>query len=538
MNKNLVWRGLVLAFVILGGLAYLLPTILSRGTPDGKVPGIAGKILPAKVINLGLDLKGGIYLAMEIDLQVAVNNAARRATDDLRQELNEAGVSGFRLQNENSPEIVVEVDDPASLDRVARLADSELPVLRVASRAASRLVLGLTSDYEAEIRDLTARQALETIRNRVDMFGVAEPDIRPQGEDRIIIQLPGVNDPVEAVELIGKTAILEFKLVDNGAISAEQALRDGPPPGTEVLYERDVDPMTGVETRTPILLRKQAMMTGESLIDARAVRDQQFGLPQVTMSFNSRGAREFSEITERYVGRNLAIVLDNQVFSAPVIRTKIPDGNAVIESSSFTPESARLLAVVLRAGALPAPVTVIEERTVGPSMGSDSISQGLTAGTVGLVLILLFMLIYYSWSGVVADLALLFNFPIILGALAAMGATLTLPGIFGLVLTLAMAVDANVLIFERIREEIRRGKGPLGAISGGFDHAFWTIFDANLTTVLAAMVLYQFGSGPIRGFAVTLIIGIISSMFTAIFCSRWVFDLVLSRNPRIRRISI
>jgi preprotein translocase subunit SecD len=280
------------------------------------------------------------------------------------------------------------------------------------------------------------------------------------------------------------------------------------------------------------------MMTGESLIDARAVRDQQFGIPQVTMSFNSRGAREFSDITERYIGRNLAIVLDNQVYSAPVIRSKIPDGNAVIESQSFTIESARLLAVVLRAGALPAPVTVIEERTVGPSMGTDSISQGLTAGTVGLVLILLFMLIYYRWSGIVADLALIFNFPIILGALAAMGATLTLPGIFGLVLTMAMAVDANVLIFERIREEIRWNKGPVRAISGGFDHAFWTIFDANLTTILAAMVLYQFGSGPIRGFAVTLIIGILSSMFTAIFCSRWIFDLVLAKNRQIKRISI
>ena len=367
------------------------------------------------------------------------------------------------------------------------------------------------------------------------MFGVAEPDIRPQGKERIVIQLPGVSDPEQAIELIGKTAILEFKLVDNTR-SAEDALRDGPPPGTEVLFERNVDPLTNVETRTPVLLRKQALMTGESLVDARAVRGQQFGDPQVTMSFDSRGAREFADITERYVGRQLAIVLDGQIYSAPVIRTRIPDGEAYIEGS-FTIEEARLLAVVLRAGALPAPVTVIEERTVGPSMGRDSIRQGLTAVLVGLSLILAFLLLYYRWSGLVADLALLFNFLIILGCLAGFGATLTLPGIFGLVLTLAMAVDANVLIFERIREEIRGGKTPLGAVTGGFNRAVWTIFDSNLTTVLAAMVLYQFGTGPIRGFAVTLIIGIASSMFTAIFGSRWVFDLVLSKR-RIKTISI
>jgi preprotein translocase subunit SecD len=418
---------------------------------------------------------------------------------------------------------------------VSEVLSGQFQNLRVIERQPLALSLAYVSDMEAEVRDLTIRQALETIRNRVDMFGVADPDIRPQGVDRIVIQLPGVSDPEAAVELIGKTAILEFKLVDNTR-SAEDALRDGPPPGTEVLYERNVDPVTSVETRTPILLRRQALMTGDSLVDSRAVRGQQFGDPQVTMTFDSRGAREFADITERYVGRQLAIVLDNQVYSAPVIRTRIPDGEAYIEGS-FTLEEARLLAVVLRAGALPAPVSVIEERTVGPSMGRDSIRQGMTAGIMGLALILGFLLFYYRWSGLVADLALIFNFPIILGCLAGFGATLTLPGIFGLVLTLAMAVDANVLIFERIREEIRGSKTPFGAVAGGFNRAFWTIFDANLTTVLAAMVLYQFGTGPIRGFAVTLIIGIASSMFTAIFGSRWVFDLVLSRR-RVKAISI
>ncbi|MDR3135134.1 MAG: protein translocase subunit SecD [Deltaproteobacteria bacterium] len=528
----------MLLFILGGGVYYLLPTILSAGKPDGKVPGVWGKILPSKTINLGLDLKGGIYLTMEVDLQVAINNAARRNADELRRKLNGADVTGFRLENDDSPLITVDVYDPASLGPLDEVLDRDFSdVLSAVSRDGNKTVLTLSAGAVSEIKDMTLRQALETIRNRIDMYGVAEPDIRPQGEDRIVIQLPGVSDPDEAVQLIGKTAIMEFKLVDDGGVTAQDALRDGPPPGTEVLYERIIDPVTGAESKAPILLRKQALMTGDSLVDSRVVRGQQFGDPQVTLSFDGRGAREFDEITSRYVGRRLAIVLDNQVYSAPTIRTRIPDGEAYIEGS-FTIEEARILAVVLRAGALPAPVSVIEQRTVGPSMGQDSIRQGLMAGIVGLGLILAFMLIYYRLSGIVADLALIFNFPIILGALAAFGATLTLPGIFGLVLTMAMAVDANVLIFERIREEIRSGKSPSGAIKGGFDRAFWTIFDSNITTILAAMVLYQFGTGPIRGFAVTLIIGILSSMFTSIFGSRWIFDLVLSKKRQIKKISI
>ena len=534
MTKNLLWRGLLLLAVLIMALFYVLPTFLTIGSDDKAVPGTLGKILPSKVINLGLDLKGGIYLVMEVDLQVAVDNSVRRTADDLRRRLGDARVQGAMIESAGSG-INVSLSDQESVDGLMKVLSDQFPNLRITSREEGELTLAYIPEMDDEVRDMTTRQALETIRNRVDMFGVAEPDIRPQGKERIVIQLPGVSDPEQAIELIGKTAILEFKLVDNTR-SAEDALRDGPPPGTEILFERNVDPLTNVETRTPVLLRKQALMTGESLVDARAVRGQQFGDPQVTMSFDSRGAREFADITERYVGRQLAIVLDGQVYSAPVIRTRIPDGEAYIEGS-FTIEEARLLAVVLRAGALPAPVTVIEERTVGPSMGRDSIRQGLTAVLVGLSLILAFLLLYYRWSGLVADLALLFNFLIILGCLAGFGATLTLPGIFGLVLTLAMAVDANVLIFERIREEIRGGKTPLGAVTGGFNRAFWTIFDSNLTTVLAAMVLYQFGTGPIRGFAVTLIIGIASSMFTAIFGSRWVFDLVLSKR-RIKTISI
>ncbi|MDR1166905.1 MAG: protein translocase subunit SecD [Deltaproteobacteria bacterium] len=532
MNPSLTWRGVFLALALLLGVYATLPTFL----PDpGENPSLLRRILPSKTVNLGLDLKGGIYLVMEVDLDVAVQNAARRITDELRRRLAEQKIPGVSLENENSLEISARLGDPTQKDATVALLERYFPNLEILGSTDSSLLLTLTADEIAQIKDLTSRQALETIRNRVDIFGVAEPDIRPQGEDRVLIQLPGFNDPAQAVELIGKTAVLEFKLVDNGPKTAEEALRTGAPPGTQVYYEKQFDRATGREYQTPILLRKQTLMTGETLVDARAYRGD-LGDSRVSVRFDGRGAREFADITERYLQRRLAIVLDDLVYSAPTIRSRIPDGEAYIEGS-FTMEEARMLAVVLRAGALPAPVTILEQRTVGPSLGQDSIHQGVVAGLVGIGLILLFLLFYYRWSGLVANIALLLNFPLIMGALAYLGATLTLPGIFGLVLTFAMSVDANVLIFERIREEVRLNRHPIGAVSAGFDRAFWTIFDANITTVLAAMVLYQFGTGPIRGFAVTLIIGIISSMFTAIFASRWMFDLALVKF-KPQRVSI
>ncbi|MDR2460950.1 MAG: protein translocase subunit SecD [Deltaproteobacteria bacterium] len=528
MNHNLLWRGILLALVLGAGIICVLPTFLSS---KGETP----SFLPSKVINLGLDLKGGIYLLMEVDMDVALINSCRRTGEDLRASLSKAGVPGVSLETNDSKEIKITLQDDSYRDQVTDLIDDLYPNLRITQNSERNLTLQLTSDEEANIKDMTARQALETIRNRVDEFGVAEPDIRPQGEDRILIQLPGFSDPERAVDLIGRTAVLEFKLVYNGPITPEEAIRDGAPPGTQVYKEKFVNPLTGKEDERPIILMKTTLLTGETLTDARAYRGD-MGDPRVSIRFDSRGARYFADITEQYQGRRLAIVLDDMVYSAPTIRSRIPDGDAYIDKISSI-EEARMLAVVLRAGALPAPVTILEERTVGPSLGEDSIKQGFTAGIVGLTLILLFLLFYYRWSGLAACLALLINFPLVLGALAVLGATLTLPGIFGLVLTFAMAVDANVLIFERIREEIRQGRSPSAAINGGFGRAFWTIFDANITTILAAMVLYQFGTGPIRGFAITLILGILSSMFTAIFASRWMFDLVLAK-AKPKRVSI
>jgi preprotein translocase subunit SecD len=386
------------------------------------------------------------------------------------------------------------------------------------------------------IEDFAVEQSLEIIRNRVDALGVAEPTLQRQGKDRLLIQLPGLDDPEAAKSLIGRTAVLEFKMVDDDVL-VDDALAGKLPPDDEILYERTVDKVTSqVLSRKPYVVKKRAVMTGELLTDARVNIDQQYNQPYVGLQFSSVGARKFAELTGKNVGKRMAIVLDGNIYSAPVIRERIGGGRAQI-TGSFTMQEAKELAIVLRAGALPAEVSVLEERTVGPSLGADSIAAGRLSMIVGGVLVIIFMAVYYRLFGLVANLALIFNVLLILGGLAAMGATLTLPGIAGMILTVGMAVDANVIIFERIREELRLGKTPTGAIEGGYDKAFSTILDANVTTLIAALVLFQFGSGPVKGFAVTLSLGTIASMFTAIFCTRALFDGVLATRE-VRALSV
>jgi preprotein translocase subunit SecD len=407
----------------------------------------------------------------------------------------------------------------------------------VASRplGAGNLTLELVLSEKAQqhIRRMAVDQAVETITNRIDQFGVAEPDIRPQGKERILVQLPGIKDPKRAIDIIGKTALLEFKLVDEEN-SLEEALRGNIPPGDEILYEITGDP--GNQKKIPYLLKKRAVLTGEYLTDARVQIDTQYNEPYVSLSFDSRGARLFEQITGANIKKRLAIVLDNMVNSAPVIQDRIAGGRAQI-TGRFTMEEARDLAIVLRAGALPAPVKIIEERTVGPSLGRDSIEKGLKSMLIGGLIVILFMIIYYKFAGILADLALLLNIIFIAAGLAFFGATLTLPGIAGVILIIGMAVDANVLIFERIREELRLGKTPRAAVDGGYSKALVTILDANITTLIAALVLFQFGTGPIKGFAVTLSIGIIASLFTAIFITRLIFDYFIIERG-MKRISI
>ncbi|HBU68826.1 MAG TPA: protein translocase subunit SecD [Elusimicrobia bacterium] len=377
-------------------------------------------------------------------------------------------------------------------------------------------------------------RAREIIRNRIDQFGVTEPLIARQGDRWIVVQLPGVKDPQRAKDLVGKTALLEFRLVETGSAVSDvmDKLRDkgatldelGKYPEIAKLVPKGFEIFKGKE-ESYYLLKSSPELTGAYLVNAKVELGGQYGFPHVSIEFNKDGAKLFARVTEENVEKNLAIVLDGVVQSAPVIRTRIPDGKAIIEGN-FSMDEAKLLATVLRAGALPAPVKIIEERTVGPTLGDDSIKFGVMSTVIGLAIVLIFMIIYYGLSGVIADFALLLNFVLLLGVMASLHSTLTLPGIAGIALTLGMAVDANVLILERIREELKAGKTTRLALDAGYDKAFVTILDSNLTTLIAALFLFQFGTGPIKGFAVTLTIGIIISMFTAIMVTRMIYDLL------------
>jgi len=533
VERNFLWRLLIVLAVAVVSILYVIPSV----TPT--LPDFWKKVLPSDRVHLGLDLRGGMHLVLEVQTEKAVESSLERNADELRYGLRKAGIPATDIAKTEANTIELTLPKVQDLDRLNDLLNKEFSELATKSATETegrmKVVLVYKETAAKQIREMAARQALETIRNRIDQFGVTEPDIRPQGEDRIVVQLPGIQDTDRAVRLIGQTALLEFKPVDEEH-SVEKALTDGPPPGDEILDQIETDPQSRRTKKTPFLIKKQLMMTGEYITDARVAIDNQYNTAYVSLSFDAKGARLFERITEANVKNRLAIILDGVVKSAPVIQEKIGGGKASI-TGTFTQDQARDLAIVLRAGALSAPVKVLEERTVGPSMGQDSINQGMQSIILAGVLIVLFMAFYYRVSGLIADLVLVLNILIMMAALAAFKATLTLPGIAGIILTIGMAVDANVLIFERIREETRLGKSPRAAVDAGFGKAFWTIFDANLTTLFAAIVLYQFGTGPIRGFAVTLSIGIVASMFTAIFVARLIFDYLLVRF-KVSKISI
>jgi len=460
MQKSIQWKAILTAIIVILALAYLYPTYqwYSKSPEERvKLEERKDKIL-GKILKLGLDLRGGMHLVLEVDLN--------------------------RLPQGTSPGDAME-------------------------------------------------RALEVIRNRVDQFGVAEPLIARQGDRWLVVELPGVKDPERAIELIGKTALLEFKLVNDGVRISEVLDSEGKvdpgkiPAGYEVLPGK---------RETLFLVKEEPEITGAALTNAKVEIGGQYNMPYVAIDFNKDGAKKFARITEINIERNLAIVLDGRVQSAPVIKSKIPDGHAIIEGN-FTMEEAKNLAIVLRAGALPAPVNIIENRTVGPSLGRDSVRAGVVATGIGLICVMLFMVIYYRLSGLVVDLALILNLIILLGMMAYFRATLTLPGIAGIILIIGMSVDANVLIFERIREELRAGKTVRVAIDSGYQKAFRTILDSNLTTLIAAAFLFQFGTGPVKGFAVTLSLGILISMFTALVVTHMVFDMVLV-GKKVEKLSI
>jgi len=530
MSKSLRWKfilyGAITAFCIL----LLLPNATSQ------LPPWWSKIFPAEKIHLGLDLQGGMYLLLGVQGDKAVESSMEQIKNNLKDDLKIPGIVVGKLETEKD-RIVLEFS--GDKDKVDGILSGQYGKLRELSSSGEggiwKYQLVLDSKEIEEIKKRAIDQALEVIRNRIDQFGVSEPEITLQGKDRILVQLPGVRDPQRAIKLIQETAFLQFKLVDDEG-NIDEALKGSIPPGDVILYQRSVDRKTGAVSRVPFLLREKTLMTGEFIKDARVALDSQFHEPYVSMEFTDMGAKLFEQITGANVKKRLAIILDNNVYSAPEIRERIAGGRAQI-TGRFTTEEANDLAVVLRSGALPAPVSILEQRTVGPSLGQDSIHKGIVSTLISAALVVFFMIVYYRFAGVIADVALVLNIVITLAVLALFRATLTLPGIAGLVLSVGMAVDANILIHERIKEELRFGKTVRAAIDQGYHRAFSAIIDSNLTTLISGIILYQFGTGPVKGFAVTLSIGILANIFTAVYITRVIFDFI-SLRPGMKTLSI
>jgi len=485
-------------------------------------------------MTLGLDLKGGIHLVLDVDVDKAVSHSVTGDIDTARQALRKERIRYSKLSSDSTSMTIV-IKEATEIDAAAKILEENFNTYAISNPAGSTFVLNLKPETAKELKKFAVDQAIEVIRNRIDALGTTEPTIIKQGERRILVQIPGFEDSARAKDMIGRTAQLEFKIVDEKG-DLDKALSGSIPAGDIIMYGPE-QTRNGKSYRQPYLLKKRTELSGNEIADARVSIDSRYNEYAVTLKFNTKGARKFDKLTAAHVGERFAIILEGTVNSAPVIRERIAGGSAQI-TGSFSPEEAHDLAIILRAGALPAPVKVVEERSIGPSLGQDSIDQGINSILIGSVLVLIFMGLYYRMFGMVANVALVFNMLLILAAMSIIGGTLTLPGIAGIVLTIGMAVDANVLIFERIREELRLGKTPLAAIDGGYDKALSTIVDANITTLIAAIVLFQFGSGPVKGFAVTLSVGILASMFTAITVTRGIIAFSTAKRNRIEKLSI
>jgi len=529
MPKALRTRFWVIVATLVAGAVCLVPTVA------GDMPSWWDKLVPVKKLSLGLDLKGGVHLVLGVQVDKAVENQTERVANELRDTFRRKRYAVGSVRREGLATVILQPSPETPRDKV-REEIASYTTFKIEKDDAGEMRLQMSAAEVERIRTFAVDQGLETIRNRIDQFGVAETTVIKQGTNRILVELPGVSDQARARQLIGKTALLEFKMLDE-TNSLEDALKGAVPPGSQVLYQQETDPATGRVNKTPYLVQKRVILTGADLNDATVDLSGSSGKgPAVSMNFNNRGGRTFALVTEENVGKRLAIVLDDNVYSAPVIQEKITGGRAQI-TGRFSVEEATDLAIVLRAGSLPAPVEILEERSVGPSLGSDLVRKGVIATAAATLVVLVFMGVYYALSGLVANLALVVNLFLLVGVMAAFGASLTLPGIAGIVLTLGMAVDANVLIFERIREELRAGRTIKAAVDNGYNRAFVTILDSNVTTVLTAVVLLVVGSGPVKGFAVTLTIGLLVSMFTAVVVTRWIYDYVLMTRP-VAKLSI
>ena len=481
-----------------------------------------------KPVRLGLDLQGGTHLLYTVGIEQAVDNTIDRVGRDLERELKDAAIGAFTVDRSGRT-LIVKLANKDKRQEARDVVKQRFPnLVAVEGSTEGDLALTLTPAEIERVRSGVVEQALQVIRNRIDQFGVTEPTVIAQGTDEIVVQLPGIQDPQRAKDLIGKTAVLEFRMVAQGP---QAGTIDSPGPGTQVL-----NGATERGGKGKYLVERRPIMTGDVLTDARVTPGGQMEGPTVNFVLDAQGARLFGDATTANVNRQLAIVLDGYVQSAPVIREPITGGHGQI-TGRFTFEEAQDLANVLRNGALPAPLTLQEERTVGPSLGEDSIHRGVLSFVVGAAGVIVFMLFYYRGGGAIADGALFLNVLLILAAFAAFGFTLTLPGIAGIVLTVGMAVDANVLILERIREELRLGKTVRAAIEAGYERAWHAIRDSNLTTFLSGLILFQFGTGPVRGFAVTLCVGIITSVLTGVFGTRIVYDWLVARR-RLATVSV
>jgi preprotein translocase subunit SecD len=517
MRKNLRWKGLLI-------LAVTALSVWSFYPPDEK-------------IKLGLDLAGGIHLIMKVNMNDALNAVTDETLEAFGLLLDDEGIPFTDLVKEDLGQIQVTGVPVDRESTIRQIVEDNFPGWDARREGTGAWRLAMRESARSQTRDETLTQAIETIRRRVDALGVAEPMIAPHGDtgDQILVQLPGFDDVERAKNIIRSTAKLELRIVERVAPSREQLMSGGTiPPQTEIFPG---EAGTATSGRVFYLLDQIPVITGRDLKNARPSIDYDTNMPSVNFTLKPEASSKFRRATQANVGRQLAIVLDGQVMSAPVIETAIPSGSGRITGVG-TSEEALDLALVLRSGALPASLEYQEERTVGPSLGADSIRSGIMASIVGLAGVVLFILVYYRLSGINAIIALMLNLIILVGAMAYFRATLTLPGIAGVVLTIGIGVDANVLIFERIKEEIREGKTPRTAISAGFGKVFWTIFDANLTSLIAAAILFQFGTGPVQGFAVTLSIGLLANMFTAIFVSRFIFDAVLGGRQQVEALSI
>jgi preprotein translocase subunit SecD len=524
MQKGILYRALLVLALIVWAVVYLVPSMME------KVPDWWSAILPSRKIRLGLDLRGGAHLLLNLDMEKAVERAVDQNAEELRRALREANVAGVTVERVDKSLRIRSTTQEAK-NSVEKVLSEQFPILvtdGASTPAEGEIALVFDRREVQRLHEFALDQSLETIRNRIDQYGVAEPTVQRQGSQDILVQVPGIQNTADLKKLIMQGAVLDFKLVAQGEKSGSN--------GTEVLNGQERDPLSGQMRKTEYTLEKQTLMTGDVVADARVRPSSDLEGPYVELILNDRGARLFEKITGDNVGRQLAIILDNTVYSAPVIREQIGGGRASI-TGNFDIKEARNLAIVLRAGAMPAPVTIAEERTVGPSLGRDSIRQGMLSFIVGGALIVVFMMLYYKFAGVLADAAVILNVVLLMAALAAFEATLTLPGIAGIVLTIGMAVDANVLINERMREEVRLGKNARAAIEAGYERALPAILDSNITTFLSGLILFQFGSGPVKGFAVTLCIGILTTVFTAVFCTRVVYDYLLA-NRRLTTLSV